>query len=398
MVSGRGLWATICRVLVTGCSHEAPFFLLGGFLSVNSEALHNAYRRGGGDMFVSVAASGRGELISARMVDEAARGASAVTTQLYGDDPEYSPAIEFARITVVQLAGVSSLRALDTWLAEFDDHLCRMGASPIIAPARAQWNPQWVEREFDVTLGLFAALRLDRVRDEDVWGGWHVEPQDTASALEHLAAWTYEGAEKSYLRVSNFQAPLAKREDPRRVASGVLARTLPAFPMGGLTGVSKARPSYRTASLSSAGMVVMAYAEPVSWSERAEQLITFLRVSAGLMDVAFLRPTSHRVREWSSSLRSGGQPLPPTTGASPYHRHRLRMREALLDVHGVQLLTLAHLERCRDLSSWHIEEVAGQRFLVSARDLEPWFGSTPPGTEILQQARRDFGAALSWPA
>ncbi|QCX28895.1 hypothetical protein [Nocardioides jishulii] len=64
------------------------------------------------------------------------------------------------------------------------------------------------------------------------------------------------------------------------------------------------------------------------------------------------------------------------------------------DAQGIQLLNLAQLERASDLTGWHVRPVAPDRFLVEARDLDPWFAPEGPPTEVLARARADFGAAV----
>ncbi|WP_110180949.1 hypothetical protein [Nocardioides solisilvae] len=78
------------------------------------------------------------------------------------------------------------------------------------------------------------------------------------------------------------------------------------------------------------------------------------------------------------------------------------------DAFGVQLLTSAHLERAHDLSRWRVEQVAAERYLVSAADLEPWVTRQPREPhrphdvaprpfDVQEQARADFGAMILTP-
>lgn len=69
----------------------------------------------------------------------------------------------------------------------------------------------------------------------------------------------------------------------------------------------------------------------------------------------------------------------------------------MLDAHGIQLLTGRHLDRAGDLGGWDIREVAPDRYLVEAADLEPWFGQDAPNQEVLESARNDFGdMVITW--
>lgn len=78
----------------------------------------------------------------------------------------------------------------------------------------------------------------------------------------------------------------------------------------------------------------------------------------------------------------------------------------LPDAHGIQLVNDEQLAKAHDLSDWQIETVSPERHLVSARNLQAWFGGTerlgalgpmPPRADAvpvpsaLEKARRDFG-------
>lgn len=69
---------------------------------------------------------------------------------------------------------------------------------------------------------------------------------------------------------------------------------------------------------------------------------------------------------------------------------------------GIQLLTDAHLEKSTDLTSnWKTERIAPGRWLVQARDLDPWFTDVDYDDALLErryvrgdvfaQALADFG-------
>lgn len=82
--------------------------------------------------------------------------------------------------------------------------------------------------------------------------------------------------------------------------------------------------------------------------------------------------------------------------------HRPLLKSFVPDAFGVQVLSQDHLRRASDLSDWEVEEIADGRFLVSARDLDPWLQVPPPlpgdrfrlsapPRSVLTQARADFG-------
>jgi hypothetical protein len=72
----------------------------------------------------------------------------------------------------------------------------------------------------------------------------------------------------------------------------------------------------------------------------------------------------------------------------------------VLQPNAIQVLTAAHLDLAHDLSSWTVEQVAADRWLVMTGDLGPWFDhagdedaqNVPP--DVMESAVRDFGDML----
>lgn len=80
--------------------------------------------------------------------------------------------------------------------------------------------------------------------------------------------------------------------------------------------------------------------------------------------------------------------------AGYWRHHRDAWATHVPDAYGIQLLTVAQLDRAADLSAWVVQPVAPDRFLVRARDLEPWFVPAGPSEEVRDRARADFGALV----
>ena len=56
------------------------------------------------------------------------------------------------------------------------------------------------------------------------------------------------------------------------------------------------------------------------------------------------------------------------------------------------------MEKAADLSAWQVQKVGADRWLVQARDFQPWWHNwdtegfwEPPRPDVLEQARADFG-------
>lgn len=133
------------------------------------------------------------------------------------------------------------------------------------------------------------------------------------------------------------------------------------------------------------------------WREALQTQIDQLLVAPEAADVGLVKNVPSLVGGWEKvEVR---RLHPPVRLPVDYQRSRHLWSDYVIDAAGINLLTDRHLARASDLSGWDIEEVAADRFLVSARDLAPWFaGRAAPG-EVIDKARRDFGdMILSWDA
>ncbi|MGF9754536.1 hypothetical protein AAII07_04995 [Microvirga sp. 0TCS3.31] len=122
-------------------------------------------------------------------------------------------------------------------------------------------------------------------------------------------------------------------------------------------------------------------------TEEAEDARTALTTLAPHVHHAFARVTKGRGHFVDIQ--------PPPSGISPstYVQRRELWPDRVLDAHGLQILTREHLDRASSLTDWHTRQV-GDRYLVAARDLDPWFAGDRPDPETLARARTDFGPMI----
>ena len=137
---------------------------------------------------------------------------------------------------------------------------------------------------------------------------------------------------------------------------------------------------------------MMASAGP-GFVDEAVGLGDVIRAEAAGLDIAMIRPV----------LSSGPASNTDLPGGSLWIWNRHLWSSRVDDAHGIQLLTDQHLEHARDLSGWLVEKVADHRWLVTARDRQPWYGFTTnrewhmaagredSAPDFLVQARHDFG-------
>lgn len=85
--------------------------------------------------------------------------------------------------------------------------------------------------------------------------------------------------------------------------------------------------------------------------------------------------------------------------------HRTLLTSFVPDAFGVQVLNDEHLGRASNLDNWNVDEIAPGRYLVTARDLDPWLSVPPPHPDnryclapppelVLGRARADFGSMI----
>lgn len=125
-----------------------------------------------------------------------------------------------------------------------------------------------------------------------------------------------------------------------------------------------------------------------------------------MLDVGFIRYRHGLVAGFDLQ---NAEPAPPGSPdpdypAMEYDHNRHLYADYVADAHAIQVLTKAHLDRANDLSAWDIDSLGNDRYLVQARELEPWFDREPteiygvpwpvPDPDVLDRARRDFGAMI----
>lgn len=104
------------------------------------------------------------------------------------------------------------------------------------------------------------------------------------------------------------------------------------------------------------------------------------------LDLAFVRMERAGVNSWFDIK---GPPLPHVS-ENEFVANRHLWDQFVPDVHGIQLLTEAHLARAGNLDAWDVQRLTPGRYLVQAKDLGPWFAGEETDPDILAAARQDF--------
>lgn len=222
---------------------------------------------------------------------------------------------------------------------------------------------------------------------------WGVAPDVTQDLLRSAVEWCNADPAAEFHLDQGLSTVRIGPENAAAVLEATMSDVEPGS--GGLTGLRQHPLSVRSTHLTHWGeMVFQVDDDTDDWRSRVAALTETLLLRPAGLDLAVARLNLHGTRGWGDL--SPYPPL-PAVGEGDVWLNRHLLDRYTPDAHGLQILTDRHLEKARDLSGWHVEEVAPSRFLVRAGDLEPWFAGPEPGPELLAAARHDFGAMILTP-
>ena len=284
------------------------------------------------------------------------------------------------------------------WVTTFAAHLGEAGFWGTVECAEAQvWLPGWMDDpRYLPRLTAFVAYTLDQPFTDLGPGSWHqtwgVDPSTTQALCRDVADWCAElkGGE-AYLSQGLSQVLLDGPDLPQ-----ILAASVPYGPAG-LTYARREPRAVRQARLSQGGQCVYQIEDAgKDWRGRLDTLTRVLTWQPQAFELAIVRLTPSLALSWL--MLDLKNPPPPTVDTPRFFDCRSLWREFTPDAHGIQILTDAHLARARSLTGWNVNPVAGGRYLVQARDLEPWYSGTQPDPDVLAAARADFADMILTPS
>lgn len=285
--------------------------------------------------------------------------------------------------------------AVRGWLTTCTDQLTAGGLSGKVGTS-GTWGP-----DLDSLLptgrthpAAFVGYRLENYAP---WGemfrGWQVAAETTRLVAEQIQSHASSIADaRSWAALAGPSVPIPTREIAKYFTStAALVRDQKSVYLH-----SEGKSAFERYSLSSHGQcVTQAVDRRRDWRSLLDAQLQFLLMAPEAVDVGMVKNTWELASAWSdTNVRDYHAPV---RDPLDYQLNRHLWDEYVIDAAGVSLLTGKHLKHARDLSDWTIEEVAPDRFLVSARDLEPWFGGIAAPPAIIDRARADFGdMILSW--
>lgn len=371
--------------------------------------IRGARRASGGALWVLVRQTG-GPALTTKMVDAALEVAVGAAEEAgFEDELGGGDAVELGQGAAVYLSRTGGEAGLRLWAETFARTLADGGVIGEVTAAPHQQQPRWVEDEFGLgSMGLaaFTAYRFTEGADFDAQGrlNWAVPTDATARLTESCVARVLDGPGTAYLRLGTYRTKLNAilgAETPTPMVSAqvapLLTTALPTQRVAQVMNLDRTPQRYvATRFIATASAVHVHYEPGLPWADRLAGLLDYLRATADLVELAMIRPTPWHANYWDDMEVTGPPLLAASVPGVWYQQRRRELGSTVPDVHGVQLLTSAHLDRAHDLSHWEVEEVAGDRFLVSARNLEQWLRGDGPPAEVLAAGRADFGQMLHW--
>jgi hypothetical protein len=273
-------------------------------------------------------------------------------------------------------------RQLWDWIGELALRLERRGLSGTLTAAKPARPDDWLNTPTDTSwLGasvLYPGWRGGRPR-------WAWDDPVGEDVPRMAAEWCRQDAEKVFVWSGIFtQVRPAELPDVLAMVTKhdglVLAHAATTAPFR-MRGISFSQRGF-------AGCVVNSNQTLATQVELVSGLLSW---HPELMSYAFVRRFPGNADP--QSLDPHELPVHPTTWSSWRVTHLID--RLVLDAHAIQLLTTKHLERANNLDAWTVSEVAPDRYLVTAPDIEPWLAGPTPDRNTLIQARRDFGAMIA---
>jgi hypothetical protein len=288
---------------------------------------------------------------------------------------------------------ITSEEGLRVWLSAFAEHLQDAGWSGMVGAHPQAWFPEWLqELPASPRPTAYLAYTLDPPGFNPAAQApprWAVDSETTAALCEGTVEWAWFDGASPYLSTGSSQV----LSDGQGSAQ-MLAWSAGFAASAGLTAVSREPFEFRQVQLREWGQVVVQVADAqFDWKGLVDRVTLPLTWHPDVLDLAFVRPRPAWVVSWLD-IR-----VPPLPFVSEYDvlANRHLWNRFVPDVHGIQVLTDAHLSRAGNLDAWEVERVAAGRHLVQARDLAAWYAGDGPDAEVLAAARRDFADMLLTP-
>lgn|GEM_PF-2445645 len=312
------------------------------------------------------------------------RATAAVSEEVSGRSVEPSP-----YGPVVWIDYINSEDSLGTWLSVFAASLEAAGWSGRVGAHPQAWFPEWLQHRHGDSTRIptaFLAYRLD-VPNPSASTERAMNPETTAARWWDAVEWVRFDGAQAYLSTGLSQV-LVERSG----SDEILAVAADFAGEAGLAFLRKEPFRFAQVEMSWGGQAVYQLDdEGLGWEALVEEITQPLIRHPDALDLAIVRPRPAWVRSWRDIRLP---PLPPDVNENQVVANRHLWDRFVPDVHGIQLLTEAHLARAGNLDAWDVQRLTPGRYLVQAKDLGPWFAAKEIDPDMLTAARQDFHDVL----
>jgi hypothetical protein len=302
----------------------------------------------------------------------------------------------YGPVIVLDLPGTED--DFQAWLAAFSGHLTQEGWTGAIGPSPEELLPTALDATRSTPkLTAFLGLRMSDPPPRGkvvpwVPPRWGVDHDTTETLCRDMIVWAQFPEAELYLQQGRSHTKFTGPD-----ATEPLIWAAHHDRGSGVTFVREDPLMVRRAYHRSEGQVVYQIEDQHhDWRARVEDLRQTMTQHPDQLDLAFIRLIPRRAQSWGD-LDSKHPPLPFVI-ATAVRLNRHLWDRYVPDAHGIQILTDAHVARAGNLDHWDVDELTPGRYLVQAKDLQPWYSGTDPDPETLTAARHDFADMILTPA
>lgn len=306
------------------------------------------------------------------------------------DDPTSSDLTDLVGGRLVARVTEGSLEEgeVRAWLEDLGRDLDARGAAVRLAPYVANEAipniDAWMSRPPAPTAFLFFT---DPKRDRT---GRRIAAATIAGMADPLVSWSHVPGGIVVVRKG-----LTEVIVPATRAAAAMTEGMPIEPpQFGVRQFTLDPPRQRSASFDYDARGVLQIVDDVPAADLLEGLLDGLRLLAHDLDYAYVRrATPVSPSEWDPAMVLG-RPMTHLEMLVADGNVAHLLPAFVPDAHVAQVLTDEHLSRSPELAAFDHEDLGHGRHLVWARELEPWLAGLNPDSDVIEDARRAFGALL----
>lgn len=347
---------------------------------------------GGDGVFLLVKVPGGKGSPAELMADVDVAIARANTALDRGDDVDVvwaASAMPSVKGPMINLDWVGSEEQNHEWLDVFAESMQTAGYTGTVTAAPQANLPQYVNSYFTHSRPTaYLAYTLTDPLPPHGPPSWHVNNTTTAAICKAAVAWGAFAGADVYLSEGVAQVRVEKPDLSEELATAVWRSW-----MARVAYLANKPTRSRVVTLYPNGQAAyQAGGDNTEWADDVGLVRHALLRAPESLDIGYVR----RRNGFGTSLMDlGGDPYKLKYIEEVHVRYNRHLwAQYAPDPNGIQVLTKSHLDKATNLSNWDVTALPGDRYLVQARELRPWFAHDVPDQEVIDAARTDFGAML----